>query len=92
MHERGPHGGYSLTRPTTDITLGDVVAALRIPAVEVHPNPRSTDELSRSMSRVWKQVEDSTLDILTSITVAQVVEGKACGGDPMMPASPMEGE
>jgi Rrf2 family protein len=75
LHERGPRGGYSLARSTADITICDVLAALRIPTVEVHPTPRGTDEFGRSLSTLWKHVEDSTVNLLNSITVANVAEG-----------------
>src|SRR5215212_7600678 len=74
LHERGPRGGYSLARPTADITICDVLAALRIPAVEVHPTPRGADELGRRLSALWKHVENATADLLNSISVADVAE------------------
>jgi len=78
VHERGPRGGYRLARPTSDITIGAVLAALRIPAVEVHPTPRGTDKFGRSLSTLWKHVEDSTVNLLNSITVADVADGNGC--------------
>src|SRR5215212_5082164 len=75
VHERGPRGGYSLARPTADITICDVLAALRIPTVEVHPTPRGTDEFGRSLSTLWKHVDDSTAKLLSSISVAHVAKG-----------------
>src|SRR4051812_26396739 len=66
VHQRGLRGGYLLARPTADITLRDVLAALRISPVEVHPTPLGTDDFGGSLSRVWNHVADCTASLLSS--------------------------
>jgi Rrf2 family protein len=91
VHVRGPRGGYRLARSTADITIADVLAALRIPPVEVHATPEDTDEVGRTLSRAWKQVEDATVKILGSITLADVAEGNGCGTRHDGSRAPVEG-
>ena len=75
IHGRGAQGGYSRARPASDITVWDVVAALRVVPVEIHPSPGGTDEVGQRMSAIWQRVESATVDVLSSVTVADLTRG-----------------
>jgi Rrf2 family protein len=74
VHERGPQGGYRLARRRSEISMRDVVAAVRILPVEVHQSSRSMDDVGRRLSEVWQRVEDATLEVLGSVSVADVAQ------------------
>ena len=76
--ERGPRGGYSLSRPAGKIPVRAVFEALEPPSLP--PNRRlaaGTDDPARS---VWKQVESAvrtTLDATTLEALAAQLREKA---------------
>jgi Rrf2 family protein len=77
VHERGPHGGYSLARPAAEISVSEVVAALRILPVEVHTTARPNDEIGDRLTALWHRVEHATRGVLESVTIDDVARGSA---------------
>jgi Rrf2 family cysteine metabolism transcriptional repressor len=75
---RGLHGGYRLTRPPGDITVGEIYRALEGPIAPVEctaedylPGSCAVEDgcLSRS---VWSRVQESISQVLDSTTLADL--------------------
>ena len=77
---RGPHGGYILTKPSSEISLKDVVLALEapIPSAECreHPeySPHCTDCVT---SQIWQEIQGAVMGVLETITLAEFIEGSS---------------
>lgn len=89
---RGRHGGYTLTRPAAEISLGRVVTAF-----EAHV---FSSDFCRTMSPgdglcskssdcglkpVWRGLRAVIGNFLDGITVADVVAGASPAGEPLLP-------
>ncbi len=76
---RGAQGGYILSRPPENITIGDIIRVLEGPIAPVdcvneeEPEPCSKWEFCITRS-IWEKVRDSVTDVLDSITLADMVE------------------
>ena len=90
MHSRkGPHGGYQLSRPPEQISVGDIVRTLDGPLALVScvsqtayaPCEECVTERDCTVRRVFQQVRDETARILDGTTLAQAA-GDATTGDP----------
>jgi Rrf2 family iron-sulfur cluster assembly transcriptional regulator len=66
---RGPGGGYVLGRPSTQISVADIVTALEEPRPTVDGKAGDND-LSHS---VWVRLETTMLQHMTTITLASLV-------------------
>lgn len=90
---RGRHGGYTLTRPAAEISLGHVVSAFEAQVF--------SSDFCRTMSPgdglcskspdcglkpVWRGLRTVVGNFLDGITVADVVAGAASTGGPLLPA------
>lgn len=76
--KRGPDGGFSLSRPATDISLADIFRAVDGPLADVH------DESLRglvynspveTLPQVWMAIRGSLRRVLETVTVADLVAG-----------------
>ena len=74
----GPDGGFSLSRPATDISLADIFRAVDGPLADVH------DESLRglvynspveTLPQVWMAIRGSLRRVLETVTVADLVAG-----------------
>jgi Rrf2 family protein len=80
---RGPGGGYVLARAPDEITIRDSVAAVEGGALATQCGLRANDGVpchraaACALSEVWKRVDDSTNQILTGYTLAQLFERQA---------------
>lgn len=77
MSVRGPKGGHMLTRSPEEITVGEVVRLLEggISLTECIDNPAVCDLSDNcNVRKVWEKATDSMLDILDSITVADLCQ------------------
>jgi Rrf2 family transcriptional regulator, iron-sulfur cluster assembly transcription factor len=76
---RGPGGGYILTRPASDISLADIVAA--VDGAEEAPR-RTLGQDHSATAEMWEDLSKVFYDFLKGITLEDVVRRtKAQGGD-----------
>lgn len=77
--KKGPRGGYSLTRPSKDISLGDIV---RFIEGSIYPNSRvdpqslqAGDEADRcALSEIWKKVGETISTIVDDVDFEQILD------------------
>ncbi|MEX2627273.1 MAG: Rrf2 family transcriptional regulator [Ilumatobacteraceae bacterium] len=77
--KRGPDGGFTLSRPASEISLADVFRAVDGPLADVH------DESLRGLAypppaerlpQVWMAIRASLRRVLETVTVADLVSGE----------------
>ena len=75
--QRGARGGYSLSRPATDVTVAQIVAALEGPIAITECVEESTDECTyESFCGVranWQRINQAVQDALDAITLSDMV-------------------
>lgn len=79
---RGCHGGYSLARAASEITLKDIVSVLEGPLciVDCIDNFESCERASSCIARgIWRRVNESLLTTLASLTLEEVVKEQKAG-------------
>jgi Rrf2 family cysteine metabolism transcriptional repressor len=75
---RGAQGGYMLSRPASQITVGDVIRVLEGPigftdcSVEGEPTPEAS--MGCVVHGVWEKVTLQIVNVLDSITLADLVQ------------------
>ena len=74
--KRGPDGGFTLSRPATEISLADVFRAVDGPLADVHDE--SLRELEypppvQMLPVVWMAIRGSLRRVLETVTVADLV-------------------
>ena len=75
---RGAAGGYTLARPATEITAGDVFRALEGPLAEVRgerPEHTVYAGAAEHLQGVWVAVRAALRLVLDSVTLADLVSG-----------------
>lgn len=95
---RGAHGGYSLGRPPSEITVKDVVEAVEgaiapVPCVDPAAGAgrsECTDEAdgspratSRAAARVWRKLHDQIVETLGSFTLEDLARDARDSGQPV---------
>jgi Rrf2 family transcriptional regulator, cysteine metabolism repressor len=94
---RGRRGGYSLTRPPAEITMGQIVQLLEggiSPMICIPADPASDDRAicvhqGYCTTRVlWLRVRDSIVEVLESTTLADLLPGATVPAAPMGVARP----
>lgn len=73
---RGPGGGYALSRPSTQITVADIVTAVDHPHEAIDGEAGHSD-LSQSL---WLRLNATMLQHMTTITLASLVEEQKAQG------------
>ncbi len=76
---RGPHGGYVLARPAAEISMADVLRAVRGPLEEllgVGPDPDASD----IPNLVWGEVGERLIQVLEATTLAAFVARAEAAG------------
>ncbi len=77
--QRGPEGGYWLTRPASAVSLADVIRVIDGPLAHVR-NTRPEDlgytGAARSLQEVWIALRASEREILELVTAADVASGE----------------
>ncbi len=78
---RGARGGYELTRPPREISVGDVVRALEegyIMPLKCIPGAEGEESCSRegacAARDVWRRMHEGMVEVLDSTTLADLVE------------------
>lgn len=75
---RGPAGGHELVRPPAQICVRDVIETLEgslSPVAWLDEPPEFTDHPHHCGQReIWERIRESTRDILTSYSVADLLE------------------
>jgi Rrf2 family cysteine metabolism transcriptional repressor len=80
---RGARGGYLLTRPPEEITVGDVVRVLEGPVSPVGCIEEGTDDCNCGREEhcltknVWLNLRDTIVDFFDSITLAGLLAEEA---------------
>lgn len=84
---RGPGGGYILTRPASDISLADIVAAVDGPQA-VEPAARPAFGQNGQTAEMWSDLSKVFNGFLKGITLEDVVKRTAVPKDSEAVASP----
>jgi Rrf2 family protein len=74
---RGKHGGFSLTKPPSTITLAQVVQTVEGPITPVAcvDDPELCKRSNECVTRdIWGKAKLAMLDVLESVTLADLVE------------------
>ncbi|WP_127584510.1 RrF2 family transcriptional regulator [Paenibacillus koleovorans] len=74
----GRDGGYSLKRPASEITLGDVYMAVRTEMLEsadasVECGNKGSEKLDRTLEAIMAEAERVTVETLKNYTIAQLM-------------------
>ncbi len=87
---RGPGGGYILTRPASDISLADIVAAVDGPQA-VEPAARPAFGQNGQTAEMWSDLSKVFQDFLKGITLEDVVKRQTAAkeGETVAHAHPM---
>ena len=69
---RGSAGGYHLTRPPEDITVGDVLRAVEGPVNGLGPVRRGRGRIARDpvadLSELWREIDEAVSGVVDRIT------------------------
>ena len=77
--QRGPDGGYWLTRAAEEITVADVLRAVDGPLSTVRgqwPEDLDYDGVAEPLQHVWIALRSSLRAVLEGVTIAQVAAGE----------------
>ena len=87
---RGPGGGYILTRPASDISLADIVAAVDGPQA-IEPAARPAFGQNGQTAEMWSDLSKVFQDFLQGITLEDVVKRQTTAkeGETVAHAQPM---
>jgi Rrf2 family protein len=78
VSQRGPTGGYTLSRPAAQISLGDIFRAVDGPLAEVRglrPHETSYAGVAEHLPVVWVAVRASLRRVLDGTTLEQLLSG-----------------
>ncbi len=76
--KRGPDGGFTLSRPASEITVADVFRAIDGPLADVHDESVRTLSYpapAEALPEVWMAVRGSLRRVLEAVTIADLVSG-----------------
>jgi len=82
---RGAHGGYSLSRPASEINLLDVWEALEgsFCPVDCLDAPRTCDRTDECVTRgVWEALRDAVVGVMRDRTLDDLAEQAAAEHEP----------
>lgn len=77
---RGPHGGYTLARPASDVSVRDVIAASELSTFDLHcvSHPvgadRCADSGNCSIRPVWILLQQKIDEVLQSVNLEDLLE------------------
>ncbi|NOZ36579.1 MAG: Rrf2 family transcriptional regulator [Gammaproteobacteria bacterium] len=76
---RGPGGGYILSKPMSDITIGDIVKAIDLSrkSKKIEQSERLNDPASQPASRqMWQQLSNMLYDYLNKISLEDIHQAR----------------
>jgi Rrf2 family protein len=76
--QRGPDGGYWLTRPATKISLAEVIRVIDGPLANVRghrPETLGYQGAAQSLQEVWIALRASEREILETVSIGDVASG-----------------
>ena len=76
--QRGPEGGYWLSRPAEDINVAEVIRAVEGPLVGVRGNRPEEIEYhgsAESLQQVWIALRANLREVLERVTLADIANG-----------------
>ena len=79
ISQRGPSGGYTLSRPAAEISLGDIVRVVDGPLAEVRglrPHETSYEGVAEHLPVVWVAVRASLRRVLDGTSLEQLLSGE----------------
>ncbi len=79
VSQRGPSGGYTLSRPAAQISLGEVFRVVDGPLAEVRglrPHETSYDGVAEHLPVVWVAVRASLRRVLDGTSLEQLLTGE----------------
>jgi Rrf2 family protein len=79
VSQRGPNGGYTLSRPAAQISLGDIFRVVDGPLAEVRglrPHRTSYDGVAQHLPIVWVAVRASLRRVLDGTSLDQLLTGE----------------
>jgi Rrf2 family protein len=77
--QRGVEGGYVLTRPPSDIAIGDLLRAVDGPLAEVRghrPEETSYDGTAEHLQQLWVAVRAAVRSVLDEVSLDEVLRGR----------------
>jgi Rrf2 family protein len=77
--QRGPEGGFVLSRPADDIALADVFRAVDGPLADVHDESLATlgyPGAASALPEVWMAVRASLRRVLETVSIAELARGE----------------
>ncbi|HEY8821523.1 MAG TPA: Rrf2 family transcriptional regulator [Dermatophilaceae bacterium] len=78
VSHRGPSGGYTLSRPAAQISLGEIFRAVDGPLAEVRglrPHETSYDGVAQHLPDVWVAVRAGLRRVLDGTSLEQLLSG-----------------
>lgn len=84
--QRGRGGGYRLTRLPEEYSVGEILkytegSLAPVSCLDCSPNPCERAGACRTLP-MWKRLDSIICDYLNSVTLADLMEGSAGGGEP----------
>ncbi|HEY7270223.1 MAG TPA: Rrf2 family transcriptional regulator [Dehalococcoidia bacterium] len=79
---RGPQGGHALVRDPRDLKLSEVIVALEgsLAPISCLDDPTGCPKAARCcVHSVWEEVQQATMKVLDSVTVADLAERERAG-------------
>lgn len=80
--KRGSSGGYWLSRPPEQITVGDVLRAAEGSLVPLEVAGRRARDAGRDLAELWEEVADAVAKVLDRTTLADLAERAAARRSP----------
>jgi len=77
--QRGPEGGYWLSRPAAEINVAEVIRAVEGPLVGVRGNPPEEIRYkgaAEPLQQVWVALRANLREVLERVTLADIADGK----------------
>jgi Rrf2 family iron-sulfur cluster assembly transcriptional regulator len=89
---RGPHGGYALNRPASEITLADILLAVDGAKLTLASEPVAASEStlhceSCQLQLVWQQIATWMSATLAAVTLADLASQHGARPEPAPPSS-----